>query len=155
MSSSLLSDRRKPHQWQFSTMLRRFHIDPLLLLGLLILLGAGLMMLFSAGGQDTGIIIRQLVRIGMAVTVMLAIAQIDPDRLRDNAYLLYGFGLVLLIAVLLFGHEGKGAQRWLNLGFFRFQPSEIIKLAVPILVAAYIAERPLPPSAWRILVGLV
>lgn len=153
--SSLLTDRRKSHQWQLSSMLRRFHIDPLLSLGLLVLIGAGLMMLFSAGGQDFGIILRQLVRIGMALTVMIVIAQIDPDRLRDNAYWLYGFGLILLIAVLLFGHEGKGAQRWLNLGFFRFQPSEIIKLAVPILIAAYIAERPLPPSAWRILSGLI
>jgi rod shape determining protein RodA len=113
------------------------------------------MMLYSAGGQDFGLIVRQLVRLGVAMVAMLVIAQIHPDRMRDSAYWLYGIGLLLLVAVLLFGHEGKGAQRWLNLGFFRFQPSEIIKLAVPILIAAFLAERPLPPSAWRLIAALV
>ncbi|HDZ15806.1 MAG TPA: rod shape-determining protein RodA, partial [Methylophaga aminisulfidivorans] len=148
-----ISDRRRSHQWQFSFLLRKLHLDPILLMGLFILLGSGLLLLYSAGGQDMGLIVRQLIRMGMALSLMFVIAQIDPDRLRDNAYWLYVFGLVLLVAVLLFGHEGKGAQRWLNLGFFRFQPSEIIKLAVPILVAAYLAERPLPPTAWRMLIA--
>ncbi len=75
--------------------------------------------------------------------------------MRDAAYWIYGAGLMLLVAVLVFGHEGKGAQRWLDLGFFRFQPSELMKLAVPLLVATYLAERPLPPSFGRLLVGLV
>ncbi|HEC75159.1 MAG TPA: rod shape-determining protein RodA [Methylophaga aminisulfidivorans] len=150
-----ISDRRRSHQWQFSFLLRKLHLDPILLMGLFILLGSGLLLLYSAGGQDMGLIVRQLIRMGMALSLMFVIAQIDPDRLRDNAYWLYVFGLVLLVAVLLFGHEGKGAQRWLNLGFFRFQPSEIIKLAVPILVAAYLAERPLPPTAWRMLIAFV
>jgi len=153
--SSLISENRQANQWQLSQLLQRLHVDAPLLLGLLLLLGIGLMMLYSAGGQDMGLIVRQLIRIGMALTAMLIVAQINPDRMRDSAYWLYGFGLVLLMAVLLFGHEGKGAQRWLDLGFFRFQPSEIIKLAVPILVAAFLAERPLPPSAWRLIFGLV
>lgn len=153
--SSLISENRHANQWHLSQLLQRLHIDTPLLLGLLLLLGIGLMMLYSAGGQDMGLIIRQLVRIGMAMTAMLIVAQINPDRMRDSAYWLYGFGLILLLAVLLFGHEGKGAQRWLDLGFFRFQPSEIIKLAVPILVAAFLAERPLPPSALRLIVGLI
>jgi rod shape determining protein RodA len=153
--NSLISDKRQAHEWQMSSLLNRLHIDGLLMLGLLLLLGVGLMMLYSAGGQDLGLIFKQLVRMGMALMVMLVIAQINPDRMRDSAYWLYGLGLVLLIAVLLFGHEGKGAQRWLDLGFFRFQPSEIIKLAVPILVAAFLAERPLPPSAIRLIASLI
>ncbi|WP_438970866.1 rod shape-determining protein RodA [Methylophaga sp.] len=152
--SSLISDNRQANQWQLSTWLQRMHIDAPLLMGLLLLLGIGLMMLYSAGGQDMGLIVRQLIRMGMALFVMLLVAQVNPDRMRDGAYWLYGLGLILLLAVLLFGHEGKGAQRWLDLGFFRFQPSEIIKLAVPILVAAFLAARPLPPSAWRLLTGL-
>jgi len=153
--SSLISENRQANSWQLSHLLQRLHIDAPLMMGLLLLLGIGLMMLYSAGGQDMGLIVRQLVRMGMALMAMLIVAQINPDRMRDSAYWLYGFGLVLLFAVLFFGHEGKGAQRWLDLGFFRFQPSEIIKLAVPILVAAFLAERPLPPSAWRLIFGLM
>ncbi|MCX4188379.1 rod shape-determining protein RodA [Methylophaga sp. OBS4] len=153
--NSLISDKRQDQEWQMSSLLNRLHIDGLLMLGLLLLLGVGLMMLYSAGGQDMGLIFKQLVRMSMALMVMLVIAQINPDRMRDSAYWLYGLGLVLLIAVLLFGHEGKGAQRWLDLGFFRFQPSEIIKLAVPILVAAFLAERSLPPSALRLIASLI
>lgn len=155
MNHSLISDRQQRQSWQPGRLLQWLHIDAMLMLGLLLLLGVGLMMLFSAGGQDMGLIYRQLVRLGVAMGVMLLVAQIHPDRMRDSAYWLYGLGLMLLVAVLLFGHEGKGAQRWLDLGFFRFQPSEIIKLAVPILVAAFLAERPLPPSAWRLIVGLL
>ncbi len=155
MNHSLISDRPQRQSWQPGRLFQLLHIDAMLLFGLLLLLGVGLMMLYSAGGQDSGLIIRQLVRLGVAMGAMLVVAQIHPDRMRDSAYWLYAFGLILLAAVLLFGHEGKGAQRWLNLGFFRFQPSEIIKLAVPILVAAFLAERPLPPSVFRILMSLV
>lgn len=155
MNHSLISDSPRRNQWQFSRLLQMLHIDGPLLLGLMLLLGVGLLVLYSASGQDAGLIIRQLVRLGVALAAMLMIAQIHPDRMRDSAYWLYGFGLLLLVAVLLFGHEGKGAQRWLDLGVFRFQPSEIIKLAVPILVAAFLAARPLPPSALRLLTGLV
>lgn len=155
MNHSLISDRQQRNGWQPGRLFQLLHLDATLLLGLLLLLGVGLMMLYSAGGQDFGLIVRQLVRLGVAMVAMLVIAQIHPDRMRDSAYWLYGIGLLLLVAVLLFGHEGKGAQRWLNLGFFRFQPSEIIKLAVPILIAAFLAERPLPPSAWRLIAALV
>lgn len=155
MNHSLLSDGQRRESWQPGRLFQLLHIDAMLLLGLLLLLGVGLMTLYSAGGQDMGLIVRQLVRLGVAMSVMLLVAQIHPDRMRDSAYWLYGFGLLLLVAVLLFGYEGKGAQRWLDLGFFRFQPSEIIKLAVPVLVAAFLAERPLPPSAFRLIMGLV
>jgi rod shape determining protein RodA len=131
------------------------HIDGLLLMMLLALMGAGLLILFSAGNQNVDLIVRQLIRITMALTTMLVLAQINPDRMRDASYWLYGAGLILLVAVLLFGHEGKGAQRWLNLGFFRFQPSELMKLAVPLLVATFLAERPLPPTFMRMFTALV
>jgi len=131
------------------------HIDIILLLGLISLLGVGLMILYSAGGQDSSLLVRQLIRIATAFVALLVLANIHPDRMRDAAYWIYGSGLILLVAVLVFGHEGKGAQRWLDLGFFRFQPSELMKLAVPLLVAAYLAERPLPPSFTRLFVGLL
>ncbi|NQZ54816.1 MAG: rod shape-determining protein RodA [Piscirickettsiaceae bacterium] len=153
--NSLISDRHNPQRWSLTQALRKIHIDALLLLGLFILMGVGLMVLYSAGDQNTDLIIRQLIRMAMALTVLLILSNIHPDRMRDSAYWLYLAGLILLVAVLVFGHEGKGAQRWLDLGFFRFQPSELMKLAVPLLVATYLAERPLPPTMLRLFVGLI
>ena len=153
--SSLLNERQQTRSFGLSGVLSRVHLDALLLIGLMVLLAVGLMVLYSAGGQDTGLVIRQLIRMGTAFIVLFLLAQIHPDRMRDAAYWLYALGLILLVAVLVFGHEGKGAQRWLDLGFFRFQPSELMKLAVPLLVAAFLAERPLPPTAWRLIIGLM
>jgi len=153
--SSLINDRQYPQRRSLTKALTLIHIDALLLLGLLTLLAVGLMILYSAGDQDSALLMRQLIRMGTAFIVLFVLAQIHPDRMRDASYWLYGVGLILLIAVLVFGHEGKGAQRWLDLGFFRFQPSELMKLAVPLLVATYLAERPLPPTFIRLLMGLV
>ena len=142
-------------RWSLTLALRAIHIDALLLFGLLVLLGVGLMILFSAGDQNISLVIRQLIRVGAAFLVLIILANIHPDRMRDLAYWIYALGLLLLIAVLVVGDEGKGAQRWLNLGIVRFQPSELMKIAVPLLVAAYISERPLPPSLLRIAVCLI
>jgi rod shape determining protein RodA len=155
MRNNLLIDKQNPQRWSFTLALRTIHIDALLLLGLLMLLGVGLMVLFSAGDQDISLLIRQLIRIGMAFLGLIVLANIHPDRMRDLAYWIYAAGLILLIAVLAVGHEGKGAQRWLDLGVIRFQPSELMKIAVPLLVAAYLAERPLPPTLSRLAMCLV
>ena len=68
---------------------------------------------------------------------------------------MFGIGLLMLIAVLILGEVGKGAQRWLNLGFFRFQPSELMKIAVPVMTAWYLAEAPLPPRVGRLVVATI
>ncbi|MDX1572506.1 MAG: FtsW/RodA/SpoVE family cell cycle protein, partial [Methylophaga sp.] len=141
---------RSPGYW-----LRNSHLDGWLMIGLLALLTVSMVVLYSSGGEDISLSIRQAVRMSIAFVVMFIAAQIHPDRLRDMAYWAYGFGLLLLIAVLFFGDIGKGAQRWLDLGFMRFQPSEIMKIAVPLLVAAYLSERPLAPSFMRIFTALV
>ena len=142
-------------RWSLTIALRVVHMDALLLFGLLALVGAGLMILFSAGDQNISLVFRQLLRVGTAFLALVFVANIHPDRMRDLAYWIYGVGLILLIAVLAVGDEGKGAQRWLDMGIVRFQPSELMKIAVPLLVAAYIAERPLPPSILRITICLV
>ena len=152
--SNLLYDRQQPQRWSFTQTLRIIHLDALLLLGILIVLAAGLVILYSASDQSSVILIKQSIRIGAAFIVLFVLANIHTDRIRDAAYWLYGVGLILLVAVLIFGHEGKGAQRWLDLVFFRFQPSELMKLVVPLLVASYLAERPLPPTSARLLVSL-
>ena len=125
-----------------------FHIDLPLLAGLLLLSGFGLVVLYSASGENFAQVERQAVRITLALGVMLAIAQLNPTALRRWSPWLYAVGLAMLVAVLVFGHTGKGAQRWLDLGILRFQPSEMVKLAVPLMIAWYLAEDRLPPS-WR------
>ena len=128
-----------------------FHIDLPLLVGLLLLCGFGLIVLYSASGENLAQVQRQMVRIALALIVMLGVAQVSPGTLRRWSPSLYAVGLLMLVAVLVFGEVGKGAQRWLDLGILRFQPSEMVKLAVPLMIAWYLAEKRLPPS-WRRLV---
>ncbi|QVL47300.1 MAG: rod shape-determining protein RodA [Thiocapsa sp.] len=131
---------------------QRIHLDAPLLVALLALCGFGLMVLFSASDQDPVAIERQLIRLGIAFGLMIAVAQIPPARLRSWSPLLYGVGVAMLIAVLLFGDIGKGAQRWLDLGVVRFQPSELLKLAVPMMIAWLLSARALPPKLlWVVL----
>jgi rod shape determining protein RodA len=126
--------------------LQILHLDPLLLLGILLLTATGLGVLYSAGGQDMALINRQMTRLVLAFTVLLILAFVPSSTLRFWSPWIYGLGVVLLIAVLVVGDMGKGAQRWLDLGFIRFQPSEMMKLATPMMVAWFLSERHLPPS---------
>ncbi|QKT02877.1 rod shape-determining protein RodA [Ectothiorhodospiraceae bacterium 2226] len=129
----------------------RLHIDLPLLVGLLLIAGAGLVVLYSAGGEDMDLVWRQVVRLGLGFAVLVALAQVRPTTLRAWSPWVFSVGLLLLLAVLFFGEVGKGAQRWLDLGVVRFQPSELMKLAVPMMVAWFLAERPLPPTLGRLL----
>jgi rod shape determining protein RodA len=129
-------------------------LDAPLLAGLVAICGFGLVVLWSASGQDPGLLTRQLVRLGVAFAVLLAAAQIPPKLLRMWSPWLFLAGLALLVAVMFAGDFGKGAQRWLDLGFVRFQPSEIMKLAVPMMAAWYLHDRPLPPRFVELLVLL-
>ncbi|MCC2615815.1 rod shape-determining protein RodA [Aestuariibacter halophilus] len=137
------------------SLLNKIHIDGYLLLGLLALMGVGLVTIYAAGGQDWHLIQRQLIRLGVAMAVMLTLAQIPPMAYQRLSIYFYVVGVLMLVGVLAFGVVGKGAQRWLDLGVFRFQPSEIMKLAVPMMVAWYIARFNLPPRTYHIFVGFV
>ncbi len=134
---------------------RRLHIDPWLLLLLLLLTSFGLVVLYSASGQSTGAVVRQGRFLIIAYTAMLIIAQVDVKRIRRLAPIAYIAGLLLLLAVPLFGVSAKGAQRWLSLGGFRFQPSEIMKLVVPMAMAWYFSSRVLPPRFRYIVISLL
>ena len=129
-------------------LLRRLHLDGQLLLALVILALAGLAILYGASNQDTGMVYRQTVRVALSFVVLLVVAQISPQFLRLWSPWLFALGLMLLLFTLHSGHIGRGAQRWLSLGVVRFQPSEIMKIAVPMMVAWYLHDRPLPPN-WR------
>jgi len=132
-------------------------LDGPLLVGLSLVAIYGLVVLYSASGQDWGTVLRAATRLGIGTVAMLALAQVRPQQLRAAAPWLWCIGLVMLIIVDAMGVIGKGAQRWLDLGFVRFQPSEIMKLAVPMFGAWYLRERPLPPTApdLAILAGII
>src|SRR5687767_6336897 len=121
-------------------------LDGPLLVGLGLLCLYGLVVLYSASGENWGMVLRALVRLGIGAAAMMLLAQVRPSQLRKFSMPLWIAGVVLLVIVDVMGVIGKGAQRWLDLGFIRFQPSEIMKLAVPMLCAAYLHDRPLPPS---------
>lgn len=133
-------------------LLEALHLDGSLLLSLLAVCIAGLVVLFSAAGENLGIFIGQAARVGLGLAVMTAIAQIPPRLLRIAAPFLYAIGVLLLVAVAVAGDVAMGARRWLDLGFVRFQPSEIMKIAVPLACAWYLHERPLPPDLRTIMV---
>jgi rod shape determining protein RodA len=134
-------------------LLARLHLDLPLLSALILLCGLGLLFLYSASGHDLAQVTRQSIRIAVGLAVLVVLAQVSPVQLRRWSPWLFGGGILLLLAVLLEGQIGKGAQRWLNLGLFRFQPSELVKLAVPMMVAWYLAEKSLPPKWHRLLVA--
>jgi rod shape determining protein RodA len=127
-------------------MLLALKLDGPLLVGLGLIAAYGLVVLYSASGQSLGTVIRQVGHLGMGTVAMLLLAQVNPNFLRRLSPWLYVVGVLLLFVVAGMGAIGKGAQRWLDLGVVRFQPSEIMKLAVPMMCAWYLQERPLPPS---------
>jgi rod shape determining protein RodA len=124
----------------------RLHLDPWLLGMLLVLMVAGLAVLYSASGQRIEAVIAQGIRFGVALVVMFLIAQLSPATLLRWALPVYVVGVLLLVAVEFVGDVGMGAKRWLVIpGVVRFQPSEMMKLAMPLMVAAYLSRQELPP----------
>ena len=134
---------------------QRVYIDPILLLLLLILTAFGLVVLYSAGDQNSAVVVRQGRFLLIAYIGMFVIAQFSVERIRRLAPLGYVVGVLLLVAVALVGVGAKGAQRWLSLGGFRFQPSEVMKLVVPMAAAWYFSSRALPPRFRYIVVSLL
>ena len=142
----------KPFGYQ--TLSQRLHIDSPLLFGVFILCIMGLGILYSASGEDIKLVSRQAIYMVFGFILMILVAQLPPFEIERWSLSIYLFGLVLLIAVWLFG-VGKGAQRWLDIGLFYFQPSEIMKLAVPMVVARYLAHRTLPPHWGSIIIVVI
>ncbi|CAM4467420.1 MAG: Peptidoglycan glycosyltransferase MrdB [Legionellaceae bacterium] len=132
---------------------QRLHLDGPLLGGIFALIVVGFIVLYSAGGKDIDVILRQTSRLILAFSIMLIFAQIPPRRYQTWAPWLFSAGTTLLFIVLIAGHIGKGAQRWLDLGLLRFQPSEFMKLSVPMMLAWYLHPRSLPPNAKVLLIA--
>jgi len=149
-NESLIEDEQGGSNHTVTAWLARIHIDLPLLIALLMTCGLGLFILYSADGQNISMVYSQAERLAVAMCVMIFVAQVPPDWLRTIGPVLYLIGTIMLVLVLLMGSHIQGAARWLNLGVVRFQPAEIMKIAVPLTVVSLFYDRPLPPS-WRTL----
>ncbi len=136
-----------PHSFgRGDALFAKVHLDLTLLLLLLLLAGVGLLILYSGSGQSMAMVERQAIHFGIGFVLMTIAAQISPRQYRILAPWGYVISLIMLVAVLVAGVGAKGAQRWLDLpGLPRFQPSELVKLALPLAIAWYMSRRPVPP----------
>ena len=132
-----------------------FKIDTPLLILLILLSSLGLLILYSSSGGSLNLVYRQMIHLGLATSVMLIIAQIPPIIMLRASPILMILGVFQLILVLFFGSSGGGAQRWLDVGLVRFQPSELMKIIVPMTIAAILSEKTLPPRAFPVIISLV
>ncbi|HTR00045.1 MAG TPA: rod shape-determining protein RodA [Candidatus Acidoferrum sp.] len=134
---------------------QRLHVDMPLLFALTVLLGFGLLVLYSATNQSMVEVKRQLIFIGIAYLMMFGVAQFDVRWLRQWSPWMFLGGVLLLLAVLKFGEVSKGARRWLDFpGLPRFQPSEVMKILVPLTVASFLSRKLMPPKFAHILICL-
>ena len=132
-----------------------FNIDPTLLISLLILCAIGLAVLYSSTSGETAAITRQSIRFAVGFIALFFLAQIPIKDMARWTPWLYTFGIGLLLVVMFVGYSGKGAQRWLDLGFMRFQPSELLKIFLPMMLAWYFSEKPMPPKLVQIFIALI
>jgi rod shape determining protein RodA len=133
-------------------LLGRLRLDGPLLLGICATAVFGLVILYSASGENLALTRGQFLRMCLGLIMLVLLAQASPKHLRMFAPWIYTIGILLLVIVAVIGDIGKGAQRWLDLGVLRFQPSEIMKLAVPMACAWFLHERPLPPDVKLVVV---
>ncbi len=154
--------RQKPRQGTIEmtdntskrTFWEKIHIDPLFLATILALLLYSALVIWSASGQDPGMTERKIGQIIMGLAVMIVLAQVPPRVYEGWAPWLYIVCIILLVAVDAFGAISKGAQRWLDLGIVRFQPSEIAKIAVPLMVARFTNRDVCPPTFKNTVIAL-
>ncbi len=146
--------KKSPHDTRYRTFWQCIHIDITLFSFILLLCLAGLTVLYSASSQSFRTIELQSARLLFAFAIMLFFAQIPPITLQRSAPWVYLIGISLLIAVAIAGRVGKGAQRWLDLGIMHFQPAEMMKLAIPLLLAWYYHKIRLPITLKSVLIAI-
>jgi len=132
-----------------------FNIDPTLFISLVLLCTIGLAVLYSATSGEMAAITRQSIRFALGFAVLIFLAQIPAKELARWSPWLYLLGIALLLVVMMIGYSGKGAQRWIDLGVVRFQPSELLKIFLPMMVAWYFSEKPMPPTIPQIFIALI
>lgn len=138
-----------------ASLLQRLHLDGWLLL-LLLVLGAGsLFILYSASGKNVDLLLKQASSFGLGMAAVVVIAQFDPRFMARWVPLAYVVGVALLGVVEVMGHTAMGATRWINIpGVIRFQPSELMKIIMPMTIAWYLSRHSLPPRFKHVLISL-
>ncbi|MCX0339233.1 rod shape-determining protein RodA [Acinetobacter radioresistens] len=145
-----LSTAMQPSRWQ------RLHIDPWLCLFLFLNALLGLTVLYSASAQDVGLVSKQAMSFGIGFIVMFTLAQIPPKVYQAFSPYFYIFGVLALLSVMIFGEVRMGAQRWIDIpGFGSVQPSEFMKIGMPMMIAWFLSRYPLPPSFKNVIISLV
>lgn len=152
-TSTALPDRRGVNV-RLSFLQSRLHIDGTLATALIILAVFGIAVLYSAFGEDWGQTQKHIIRVAIGFFALFFFAQIPPRTLRRWAPWIFGLGLVLLVVVMVEGANSQGAQRWIEFGFARFQPAELMKLALPIMIAWLLADSDVPPRPSRVAMGI-
>lgn len=144
------SHARYPHSfWE------RIHIDPWLLSFLLMNAILGLTVLYSASAQDSGMVIKQAISFFFGFVMLFILAQIPPRLYQAFSPYLYGFALLCLFVVMAVGEIRLGAQRWLKIPLIgSVQPSEFMKIAMPMMIAWFLSKHPLPPSFKNVCISL-
>jgi rod shape determining protein RodA len=136
-----LKQQMKNLLWRF------FHVDPWLLILLVVLACVGITILYSASNQNLPMIESQLLHIASGFFLMFLAAQITPRHYQQAAPWIYSIGVILLALVLVIGQIDQGGRRWFNLHIFHLQPSEIMKIGMPMMIAWYLSNKNLPPSS--------
>ena len=123
------------------------YFDQYLFISITLLSIMGLFFLYSASQEDLNTVIKQSIFVGFGLILMFAVSQLDPDFYKMSSGLFLVVSIVLIFITMFFGKEINGAKRWLDLGFFTLQTSEIVKISLPIFLASYLYNKPLPISA--------
>ena len=145
-----LSTAAQPSRWQ------QLHIDPWLCSFLVLNALLGLTVLYSASAQDVGLVSKQAMSFGIGFIVMFSLAQIPPKVYQAFSPYFYVFGVLSLLAVVIFGEVRMGAQRWIDIpGFGSVQPSEFMKIGMPMMIAWFLSRKALPPSFSQVILSLV
>ena len=131
------------------------YFDHYLFISITLLSVMGLFFLYSASQEDLNTVIKQSIFVGFGLILMLAVSQPDPDFYKTFSGIFLVLSILLIFATMIFGKEINGAKRWLDLGFFTLQTSEIVKISLPIFLASYLYNKPLPISLKHTFITLI
>lgn len=156
MLTEFLKTKITPQTQQnhYKSFWQSIHIDLTLLMLVLLVVGAGFIILFSASNQQTKLVQIQFFHFIVGLIALFTLAQVSPATLQRYTPLFYTFCILCLLIVLIIGHIGKGGQRWLHLGFFRFQPSELMKIAIPLMIAWFFHRTQLPIRMTHLMIAI-
>ena len=133
----------------------KIYFDQYLFISITILSIMGLLFLYSASQENVETIVKQSLFVVFGLILMFILSQIEPDFYKNNSLLFLIISIALILLTMAFGKEVNGAKRWLDLGFFTLQSSEIVKITLPVFLAAYLYNKPLPISLLNTFISMI